>query len=186
MRILIVEDEVMIREGLAKLIKSHTGHTVAGEASNGQEGLNLALRLRPELVITDIRMPVMDGLQMIEKLHDMNLNTRAVILSGYSEFEYAKKAIYYGVEDYLLKPLAAEDIVDVLERIEKKRSRKTQARPGSASRNWYTVACCQRRKPDASGLSAVLNLTAIINCILDILERPPLVMRKRYMPNGSR
>ena len=96
MRILIVEDEVMIREGLAKLIKSHTGHTVAGEASNGQEGLNLALRLRPELVITDIRMPVMDGLQMIEKLHDMNLNTRAVILSGYSEFEYAKKAIYYG------------------------------------------------------------------------------------------
>ena len=131
MRILIVEDEVMIREGLAKLIKSHTGHTVAGEASNGQEGLNLALRLRPELVITDIRMPVMDGLQMIEKLHDMNLNTRAVILSGYSEFEYAKKAIYYGVEDYLLKPLAAEDIVDVLERIEKKMEEEEQKNAGT-------------------------------------------------------
>ena len=188
MRILIVEDEVMIREGLAKLIKSHTGHTVAGEASNGQEGLNLALRLRPELVITDIRMPVMDGLQMIEKLHDMNLNTRAVILSGYSEFEYAKKAIYYGVEDYLLKPRQRISWTcwNALRRRWRKRSRKTQARPGSASRNWYTAACCQRRKPDASGLSAVLNLTAIINCILDILERPPLVMRKRYMPNGSR
>lgn len=131
MRILIVEDEVMIREGLAKLIKSHTGHTVAGEASNGQEGLILALRLRPELVITDIRMPVMDGLQMIEKLHDMNLNTRAVILSGYSEFEYAKKAIYYGVEDYLLKPLAAEDIVDVLERIEKKMEEEEQKNAGT-------------------------------------------------------
>ena len=186
MRILIVEDEVMIREGLAKLIKSHTGHTVAGEASNGQEGLNLALRLRPELVITDIRMPVMDGLQMIEKLHDMNLNTRAVILSGYSEFEYAKKAIYYGVEDYLLKPLAAEDIVDVLERIEKKMEEEEQKNAGTPGQCIKELACCQRRRPDASGLSAVLNLTAIINCILDILERPPLVMRKRYMPNGSR
>lgn len=120
MRILIVEDEVMIREGLAKLIKSHTGHTVIGEASNGQEGLSLALRYRPELVITDIRMPVMDGLQMIEKMYDMNLNIRAVILSGYSEFEYAKKAIRFGVDDYLLKPMAAEDIVDLLERTEQK------------------------------------------------------------------
>lgn len=131
MRILIVEDEVMIREGLAKLIKSHTGHTVIGEASNGQEGLNLAIRFKPELVITDIRMPVMDGLQMIEKLHDMSLNIRAVILSGYSEFEYAKKAIYYGVEDYLLKPLAAEDIVDVLVRIEKKIEEEEQKNAGT-------------------------------------------------------
>lgn len=120
MRILIVEDEVMIREGLSKLIKTHTGHTVIGEACNGQEGLALAVRYRPELVITDIRMPVMDGLQMIEKFHEMNLPVHVVILSGYSEFEYAKKAIRFGVEDYLLKPLAAEDIVEVLERIRNK------------------------------------------------------------------
>ena len=120
MRILIVEDEVRIREGLAKLIKFHTSHMVIGEAGNGQEGLALALRFKPELVITDIRMPVMDGLEMIEKLHDMNMHIRAVILSGYSEFEYAKKAIRFGVDDYLLKPLAAEDIVEVLERIEDK------------------------------------------------------------------
>ena len=120
MRILIVEDEVMIREGLSNLIKIHTGHTVIGEACNGQEGLALAVRYRPELVITDIRMPVMDGLQMIEKFHEMNLFVHVVILSGYSEFEYAKKAIRFGVEDYLLKPLAAEDIVEVLERIRNK------------------------------------------------------------------
>ena len=120
MRILIVEDEVMIREGLSNLIKTHTGHTVIGEACNGQEGLALAVRYRPELVITDIRMPVMDGLQMIEKFHEMNLFVHVVILSGYSEFEYAKKAIRFGVEDYLLKPLAAEDIVEVLERIRNK------------------------------------------------------------------
>ena len=131
MRILIVEDEVMIREGLARLIKSHTGHTVIGEASNGQEGLSLALRFKPDLVITDIRMPVMDGLQMIEALHGMSLPIRAVILSGYSEFDYAKKAIHFGVDDYLLKPLAAEDIVDLLERTQ----RKMEALRDSASRS---------------------------------------------------
>lgn len=131
MRILIVEDEVMIREGLARLVKSHTGHTVIGEAVNGQDGLNLALRFKPDLIITDIRMPVMDGLQMIEKLHDMNLSIRTVILSGYSEFDYARKAIHFGVDDYLLKPLAAEDIVEVLERIEKKMEAEEQKNAGT-------------------------------------------------------
>ena len=71
MRILIVEDEVMIREGLARLIKSHTGHTVIGEASNGQEGLSLALRFKPDLVITDIRMPVMDGLTATKTIRSL-------------------------------------------------------------------------------------------------------------------
>ena len=131
MRILIVEDEVMIREGLARLIKSHTGHTVIGEASNGQEGLSLALRFKPDLVITDIRMPVMDGLQMIEALHGMSLPIRAVILSGYSEFDYAKKAIHFGVDDYLLKPLAAEDIVDLLERTQRKMEAEEQKNAGT-------------------------------------------------------
>lgn len=131
MRILIVEDEVMIREGLSKLIKTHTGHMVIGEACNGQEGLAMAVRYRPELVITDIRMPVMDGLEMIETIHEMNLPIRAVILSGYSEFDYAKKAIRFGVEDYLLKPLAAEDIVEVLERIRDKIKEEEQKNAGT-------------------------------------------------------
>ncbi len=131
MRILIVEDEVMIREGLAKLIKTHTSHTVIGEASNGQEGLNMAVRHRPDLVITDIRMPVMDGLEMIEHFQAMGIFVRSVILSGYSEFDYAKRAIRFGVEDYLLKPLAAEDIVDVLKRIQSKLDEEEQKNTGT-------------------------------------------------------
>lgn len=131
MRILIVEDEVMIREGLSKLIKTHTSHNVIGEACNGQEGLAMAVRYRPDLVITDIRMPVMDGLQMIERFYEMGFSVRSVILSGYSEFDYAKKAIRFGVEDYLLKPLAAEDIVEVLERIQNKREEEEQKNTGT-------------------------------------------------------
>lgn len=94
-------------------------------------------------------MPVMDGLQMIEKFHEMNLFVHVVILSGYSEFEYAKKAIRFGVEDYLLKPLAAEDIVEVLERIRNKledEEEKNADTRNSISGNCYMEAVNQRRK----------------------------------------
>lgn len=117
MRILIVEDEVKIREGMAHLITAHTWHTVVGEAQNGEDGIRLALRFHPDLIITDIRMPVMDGLAMIEKLHGMRVRTHYVILSGYSEFDYARKALQFGVDDYLLKPLAPEDVQKLLEDI---------------------------------------------------------------------
>jgi two-component system response regulator YesN len=120
MRILIVEDEIKIREGMSKLIEKHTDHQVIGEAKNGEEGLELILRLKPDLVITDIKMPVMDGLEMLTKLYEMEVKIHSVILSGYSEFEYAKKAIRLGVKDYLLKPITLEDVQLLLEQMEKK------------------------------------------------------------------
>lgn len=120
MRILIVEDEIKIRHGLANLIVKQTGHEIVGEAKNGEEGLELVFRTHPDLVITDIKMPVMGGLEMIRELHKNSVKMHYVILSGYSEFEYAKQAIQYGVDDYLLKPLAPEDIIQLLEKIQQK------------------------------------------------------------------
>ena len=90
MRILIVEDEMKIRNGMAKLITSHTDHTIVGEAKNGKEGLEMVLRFHPELVITDIRMPQMDGLEMIEELKSLGIGCHIIVLSGYSDFEYAQ------------------------------------------------------------------------------------------------
>lgn len=118
MRILIVEDEVMIRVGMGKLIESETKHQIIGEAKNGCDGLELALRLKPDLIITDIRMPEMDGLTMLEKIREHQLKTRVVILTGYAEFDYAKQAIHLGVHDYLLKPIGVEDVKEVLSRVE--------------------------------------------------------------------
>lgn len=132
MRILIVEDEIKIREGMGKLIKNHTDHQIIGEAQNGMEGLELAQRFKPDLIITDIRMPVMDGLEMIRRLHEMGALPHTMILSGYSEFEYARKAIQYGVEDYLLKPLSTEEIQKSLRRMEamiREEQRKKQGIP---------------------------------------------------------
>ena len=120
MRILIVEDEIKIRRGLASLISKHTEHIVVGEAKNGLEGFEMAERFQPDLVITDVRMPVMDGLEMIRRMREKKMPQLFLILSGYSEFEYARKAIKYGCEDYLLKPLAPEDITETLRRIEEK------------------------------------------------------------------
>lgn len=140
MRILIVEDEVKIREGMTKLISAHTSHKVIGEAGNGQEGLDMILRFHPDLVITDIRMPKMDGLEMLRKVHEMKIHVCSVILSGYSEFDYAKQAIHYGVEDYLLKPLAAEDIQEVLRRVEDKLEQeagKLEGKPGRYIRDVF-------------------------------------------------
>lgn len=121
---MIVEDEPLIREGLKQYFdwKMLGVHTII-EAENGQQGVDLALVEQPHLVITDIRMPVMDGLEMIGQLRPLLPYTRFIILSGYNEFEYAKKAIHYGgVHDYLLKPLQYDDslavIVDVLDKIQ--------------------------------------------------------------------
>ena len=120
MRILIVEDEIKIRMGISRLISAHTQHTVVGEAKNGKEGLEMISRFHPELVISDLRMPVMDGLEMLQESVKMGNTCHFVILSGYSEFEYAQTAIRYGVDDYLLKPLAPEDVTQLLDKIQKK------------------------------------------------------------------
>ncbi len=120
MRVLIVEDEIKIRTGISKLISLHTEHTVVGEAKNGQEGLEMIVKFHPELVISDIRMPVMDGLEMLQKTVQMGVHPHFVILSGYSEFEYAQEALRQGVDDYLLKPLAPEDVTTLLDKIQKK------------------------------------------------------------------
>lgn len=120
MRILIVEDEVKIRMGISRLLTSHTHRTVVGEAKNGKEGLEMISRYHPQLVISDIRMPVMDGLEMLQESVRLGNHCHFVILSGYSEFEYAQTALRYGVDDYLLKPLAPEDVTELLNKIQKK------------------------------------------------------------------
>lgn len=120
MRIVIVEDEIKIREGMGKMIESQTEHLIVGEAADGEEGLQMVLRFKPDLVITDIRMPRKSGLQMLQELAAKKIKVHSVILSGYSDFEYAQKAIRYGADDYLLKPLAIDDVRKMLKGIEEK------------------------------------------------------------------
>lgn len=116
-KILIVDDEPFIRQGLQILIPwEQYGFEIAGEASNGKEAIELLNKQEFDLVFTDIKMPEMDGLELIEYTwNSISREPRFVILSGYSDFEYAKKAIKFNVADYVLKPVQKEELVRVLE-----------------------------------------------------------------------
>jgi two-component system response regulator YesN len=103
MRIVVVEDEIRIREGICNLLeKMFPQHLVVGSAVNGQEGLDLILEQKPDLIITDVKMPVMDGLTMLSILHDKKIKYKAIVLSAYAEFTYAQQAIRWGVSEYLI------------------------------------------------------------------------------------
>lgn len=117
-KIVIVEDEFRIRQGLGNLInKVDLGCRVIGEAENGYEGLKMIRDLEPDIVITDIRMPKMDGLEMIEKVQAMGMECVYVILSGYADFEYARQGLRLGVKEYLLKPATISDVKDLLRKL---------------------------------------------------------------------
>lgn len=113
--VLIIEDEPAIARGLSLLItKNYPDFQVLGICKNGRDGLQKILEQKPELVFTDITMPVMNGLDMIEEVQKSQFHTRFVILTGYADFEYARKAIHLGVSDYLLKPIDLKTLDDIL------------------------------------------------------------------------
>ncbi|MDF2613348.1 MAG: putative response regulatory protein [Clostridia bacterium] len=119
MKIIIVEDEIRIREGIIKLInRLDKDYIVIGEADNGQEGLELITRLRPDLIISDIKMPLMDGMEMLQELVSRGIKHKTILLSAYSEFAYAQHAIKLGVKEYLLKPISVGDFEQSLSNIE--------------------------------------------------------------------
>ena len=116
--IVIVEDEFRIRQGLGRLInKVDMGCRVIGEAENGYEGLKMIRDMEPDIVITDIRMPKISGLEMIGKAKEMGASCIFVILSGYAEFEYARQGIKLGVQEYLLKPITISDVKELLTKL---------------------------------------------------------------------
>lgn len=109
--VLIVDDEYYVRVGIRNRIDwTALEMEIAGEAENGQQALAMLLSLRPDIVIVDIRMPGMDGLQFIHAARDGGSQARFVILSGYNDFEYARRAIALGVDEYVLKPFELEEL----------------------------------------------------------------------------
>ena len=118
MRIVIAEDEPKSREGLIRLIRRFTDYEIVGVAENGEEGYRLTEKEKPDLVLSDIKMPVLDGLGMLQKIKDAGIEVQAVLLTGYSEFEYARKALQLQVVEYVLKPMDIDQFLDVLKKVE--------------------------------------------------------------------
>lgn len=115
MKILIVEDEDLLRKYLSGLEEWETiGCEVAGTACNGREAMNMMAVCKPDLVLTDIRMPVMDGLELAAKLRESRPELPIVLLSAYNDFEYAKQGIKLGVADFLTKPVNLQELFEVV------------------------------------------------------------------------
>ena len=120
-KVFLVEDEIVVREGIRNRIPwDKTPYTLAGEAPDGELALSMIQDIKPDILITDIRMPFMDGLALSRIVKKTLPWIKIIILSGHDEFEYAREAISVGVEEYLLKPVSAQDMIATLDKIAKR------------------------------------------------------------------
>ncbi|MCR5283339.1 MAG: response regulator [Lachnospiraceae bacterium] len=121
LKVFLVEDEVVIREGIKNSIDwKARGYDFCGEASDGEVAYSMIAQLRPDIVITDIRMPFMDGLELSRLIKQELPETQIIILSGYNEFEYAKEGIRIGISEYLLKPVSGQELLEHVDQVAEK------------------------------------------------------------------
>lgn len=117
-RAVVAEDEPLIRQSIAsKIDEAECGFRVVGTAGDGDTALSLVGSAAADLLVTDIRMPGVDGLTLIRRIAQSHPGVHTLIVSGHDEFDYARSAIRHGVSDYLLKPVDADELRDVLVRI---------------------------------------------------------------------
>ena len=126
--VLIVDDEKIEREGLKYLLSREEGERTVFEAANGKQALQVLRSEDIQLLLTDIKMPHMTGLELSKKAKEENPNLQIIIFSGFSDFTFAQEAIRYGVTEYILKPVNPDDFHKVLERAESEISKRRKKR----------------------------------------------------------
>ena len=129
-KVFLVEDEAIIRRGIKKNVEwEKNGFEFVGEAGDGEYAYPQILKTEPDILITDIKMPFMDGLELSHLVNKILPNTKIIILSGYNEYEYAKEAITIGISEYLLKPVTAASLTAVLRKVKEEiREEKEKSR----------------------------------------------------------
>ncbi|MGG3688407.1 response regulator [Caldifermentibacillus hisashii] len=113
--IALVDDEMIERKAMRKIIEDHFGKTiVCGEAANGRQAIQLADEKRPNIMLMDIKMPGIDGLEAIERIKEKHPDIKFIMISAYDSFDYAKQAMKKGVKEYILKPATKEETIQAI------------------------------------------------------------------------
>ena len=163
-RILLVDDEILVRDAIKENIDwSAIDCELVGDCENGKQAAEFVQEHPVDIVLTDILMPYMDGMELSHFLHDNYPDIVIVIFSGFGEFEYAKKAIQYGVSEYLLKPVTAMELTGVIEKMKEKvdqqrREKNKMDRLTQASEKYQKNKQIIRSK----------NMEALVNCTTDV------------------
>ena len=130
LKVLVVDDEEMVRRGIVLGVDwAARGCVLAGEAASGEEGLAAAERYSPNLIITDVRMPKMDGIEMMDRLREKGCRAHVIVLTAYSDFSYARSALQFGADDYLLKPFRDQELTAAIDKIRRKEREQTSLTP---------------------------------------------------------
>ncbi len=195
-KVFLADDEIVIREGIRNNVPwDETEFVLAGEAPDGEMAMSMLQDIKPDILITDIKMPFMDGLELCRSVAHTMPWVQMVILSGYDEFAYAKEAISLGVKDYLLKPVNAQELLQALSRIgerireEKKRQADIKSlKEQFASSSRYMQEQLLRElfldplsQEDAAGImerSRKLNMSLLAGFYLAVLITPGYTDRR--------
>jgi two-component system response regulator YesN len=178
-RVFFVEDEIVTRVGIRDNVdwQGH-GFDLCGEAPDGEIALPVLQTMKPDVLITDIKMPFMDGLQLCKVVRERLPKTKIVILSGHDEFEYAQQAIQLGVTEYLLKPVTPQHLHQVLQRlalqlerdreaqhdVQRLRQQVDEHRAELVERLWFKLLVGAIAAPDAIEQGELPQLDLVARC----------------------
>lgn len=133
-KVCFVDDEIINYQLFEKLVPwEEKGFQIVGTAADGQEALQMYERLQPDLIFMDIQLPLLDGLECVRCIREENQDVQIVIVSAYSDFSYAQKAIRYGVQDFLLKPVSRMMLNQQVDKIKKTLDSRCRQEPPPGS-----------------------------------------------------
>lgn len=195
-KLLLADDEYFIRYGLEHTIKwEEYGIEICGSVINGLEALEVFRQEQPDIVITDVKMPEMNGLELIKAIRESGHDTKVIVISGYNDFDYVKETLVYGVENYILKPIdedeLSETVLNTLDKIEKE---KDQVHEQRASNNYIVENVFNRLITNSIAVKEVeerfdffdidMKATGYAVCVINFIEeeqKPGQVDKEKLM-----
>ena len=190
-KIVVSDDESIQGEGLSQVIRGYIPDAQIYVCSNGEEAYKIISSENIDILISDIRMPIMDGIELIKKISSNNIHIKIVLISAYQEFEYARSAITYGVTEYLVKPFRREAIKNLLCKIDKELSIDIQKRKekGEYEKILAKYHHDNKMKQLSSVLNGVVSVDKLDNTIGSTLSRKGVIVLVRWknrLPAGGK